>query len=148
METELISVKVVWEDEEHPDVSYLESKIVNGKVEDSCRYTQNEYDANPEQVMKWVEEDMHRLETYGEHWIMMGCKAKAIINVPIQHNSENSIIQTITSGGLWGIESDSTPEYLKEVETEELECLRLQLEALGVSTSKFNHLVTRGEDEQ
>ncbi|MGO8717740.1 MAG: hypothetical protein ACLQMO_00810, partial [Acidobacteriaceae bacterium] len=34
------------------------------------------------------------------------------------------VCQTITSGGLWGIESDSTTDYLSEIEKEEIEQLR------------------------
>ena len=42
--------------------------------------------------------------------------------------------QTITSGGLWGIESDSSPEYLKEIEAEQLAELKEQLRAIGFSS--------------
>ncbi len=40
--------------------------------------------------------------------------------------------QTITSGGLWGIESDAG-KYFEEVEREELAALCDQLHALGFS---------------
>jgi hypothetical protein len=43
------------------------------------------------------------------------------------------VCQTITSGGLWGIESDSTPDYLSEIEQEEIEQLQEILQALGFS---------------
>ena len=43
------------------------------------------------------------------------------------------VCQTITSGGLWGIESDSTPDYLSEIEQEEIEQLQEILHALGFS---------------
>lgn len=42
-------------------------------------------------------------------------------------------VQTIHSGGLWGIESDSDSKYLASVEQEELANLRGQLHALGFS---------------
>lgn len=42
-------------------------------------------------------------------------------------------IQRITSGGIWGIESDSDDSYLKEIENDELALLREQLEAMGFS---------------
>ena len=45
----------------------------------------------------------------------------------------NDICQTITSGGLWGIESDSEESYLRSVEQEELSDLRAQLYELGFS---------------
>jgi hypothetical protein len=45
----------------------------------------------------------------------------------------SGVCQTITSGGLWGIESDSTPDYLSEIEQEEIEQLQEILQALGFS---------------
>lgn len=44
------------------------------------------------------------------------------------------LLQTLTSGGLWGIESDSGNDYLASVEKEELAELRNQLKAVGFST--------------
>jgi hypothetical protein len=41
------------------------------------------------------------------------------------------VCQTITSGGLWGIESDSTPDYLSEIGQEEIEQLQEILQELG-----------------
>ena len=49
------------------------------------------------------------------------------------------VCQTITSGGLWGIESDSTPDYLSEVEQEEIEQLQEVLHALGFSRKSFQN---------
>jgi hypothetical protein len=43
-------------------------------------------------------------------------------------------IQTINSGGLWGIENDSDASYLKEIQDEQLSELRDQLRAIGFST--------------
>jgi hypothetical protein len=43
------------------------------------------------------------------------------------------VCQTITSGGLWGIESDSTPDYLSEIGQEEIEQLQEILQSLGFS---------------
>ncbi len=43
------------------------------------------------------------------------------------------IIQTLSSGGLWGIESDSQRSYVDEVAKEELSQLRDVLEGIGVS---------------
>lgn len=43
------------------------------------------------------------------------------------------VCQTITSGGLWGIESDSTPDYISEIEQEEIVQLQEILHALGFS---------------
>lgn len=45
----------------------------------------------------------------------------------------HGVCQTITSGGLWGIESDSDRSYLSEIEQEELQELRAILQSLGFS---------------
>ena len=44
----------------------------------------------------------------------------------------NGVVQTIKSGGLWGIESDSEEEYRREIEAEQVGELRAILESLGV----------------
>jgi hypothetical protein len=45
----------------------------------------------------------------------------------------HGVCQTITSGGLWGIESDSDRSYLSEIEQEELQELKAILQSLGFS---------------
>jgi hypothetical protein len=47
----------------------------------------------------------------------LGIRAEAEIVV-------NGVCQTITSGGLWGIESDFDRQYLSEVEQEEVDQLK------------------------
>jgi hypothetical protein len=46
------------------------------------------------------------------------------------------VLQTLMSGGLWGIESDSSKEYIEDVALEEYDGLREILKAIGVSTSQ------------
>ena len=53
----------------------------------------------------------------------IGIRAEAEIIV-------NGICQVITSGGLWGIESDSSRQYLSEVEQEEVDQLKAILGSL------------------
>ncbi len=57
----------------------------------------------------FAEHGAARLASFGESWRMIGIRAEAEISV-------GGILQTITSGGLWAIESDSSPEYLRSVE--------------------------------
>jgi len=45
----------------------------------------------------------------------------------------------VTSGGLWGIESDSSEEYFKEVGTEEAHELADMLIALGLSPTRAGY---------
>lgn len=47
------------------------------------------------------------------------------------------VIQTLTSGGLNGIESDSEQEYLDEIIAEEWKSLRDILKTVGVSTGEL-----------
>jgi hypothetical protein len=56
----------------------------------------------------------------------IGIRASASIRV-------GNFLQSITSGGLWGIESDSDKPYLKEIEDEQLSELRDIRHELGFS---------------
>jgi hypothetical protein len=70
-------------------------------------------------------------------WCFIGIRAEA--EIQLFHKPVHSLdpgqtsIQTLTSGGLWGIESDSDREYLESVEQEELADLKTQLLVLGFS---------------
>jgi len=48
-----------------------------------------------------------------------------------------SVVQTLTSGGLWGIESDSGDDYIREIAGEEWHALRDILLSVGVPTSEL-----------
>lgn len=69
-------------------------------------------------------------------WNYLGIKAEAKIAIPDGGrtiNGATSITQTIHSGGLWGVESNSEDGYVKQVEDEQLDELRSQLHAIGFS---------------
>ena len=70
-------------------------------------------------------------------WNFIGIKAKADI-----YFEENGVsqYQEITSGGLWGIESDSDKQYIEECEKEQIEDLKEQLEHLNVDMSNFDEI--------
>lgn len=77
--------------------------------------------ANPE----YGRADFERMEAYNnDGWGMVGVYAEASITVA-------GLIQTVQSGGLWGIESDSDPSYFAEIEKEQLSELVTVLEKLG-----------------
>lgn len=57
----------------------------------------------------------------------IGIRAQAEIVV------NDAIVQTIRSGGLWGIESDSDVDYFKQIEEEEMSALTRELSAIGFS---------------
>ncbi|MGA3317004.1 MAG: hypothetical protein ABSC64_11275 [Candidatus Korobacteraceae bacterium] len=56
----------------------------------------------------------------------IGIRAEAEIVV-------NGVCQVITSGGLWGIESDSDLQYLAEIEHQEVDPLKAIPQSLGFS---------------
>jgi hypothetical protein len=93
---------------------------------------------------KSVEQDYERCEAYNRgEWCMMGVQAVATIEV-------NGIRQTIRSGGLWGIESDSGSDYFGEVGEQELDDLRGMLAELGFSAEEIgeacDEVDTAGDD--
>ena len=84
-----------------------------------------------EEVRKYVAQDYARMEDLNRGgWCYIGIKAEAEISIP---SGNYSTLQTIHSGGLWGIESDSDKSYFAEVQGEQLADLRAQLSALGFS---------------
>lgn len=80
-----------------------------------------------------VEEDYQRFEAYNRNdWQMVGVRAVAEVQL-----AENGPIQRITSGGLWGIESDAG-DYFRTVENEQLAELRNELELLEFTTDEID----------
>lgn len=81
----------------------------------------------PEEVRKYVAEDYQRMETLQRGvWSYIGVMAEAELVIA-------GVCQRISSGGLWGIESDSDASYLVEVSAEQLSELRTILYDLGFS---------------
>lgn len=79
-----------------------------------------------------------QLEEYrNDAFYFIGIRARAEIPIPI---GAHQIFQTISSGGLWGIESDSGREYMKEVAVEEMDTLKDILEKLNVDLSNFDEV--------
>jgi hypothetical protein len=81
-----------------------------------------------------------RLEQYqNDEFYFIGILAKAEILIPT--NIPNSYkIETISSGGLWCIESDSGEEYFNEVASEQLYELKDYLKTLNVNIVNFEQL--------
>lgn len=74
-----------------------------------------------------VECDYRRMEDYSNGgWHMTRVYATADVQFL------GDVVQTLRSGGLWGIESDSG-DYFKDVEQDELAVLRSELRAAGFS---------------
>lgn len=112
------SIRFDWMNDDDADVSFL---------------TQDYEDVSDlDERHKYLEQDKERLEAYHRgDWSMMGCRATAVVSRPIGQGSRR--LETFTSGGLWGIESDCGPEYRNEVEGQELSDLRDHLAAFGVT---------------
>lgn len=91
----------------------------------------------PDEVIKYTRQDYERMESLNAgHWSYIGIRAEAKIligDVARYPNFASGTIQTIGSGGLYGIESDSERSYFSEVAAEQLAELKNQLRALGFS---------------
>jgi hypothetical protein len=87
--------------------------------------------------------DYERMEAYNrDEWGFIGIRAEATVIIGevcrIRNEKGEEIVtgrihQFLTSGGLWGIESDSDQSYFREVEQEELNQLRRILHEWGFS---------------
>lgn len=110
--------------DEAPDLSYLDQYA-------------NSIDPKEQEYYK---KDHERKNDYGDGWSMIGITAVATIYLPfeVEPGKVNYKIETITSGGLWGIEDDSGEDYLKEIEAAEIDDLKTWLNMLNVSFTGFD----------
>ena len=129
----LESIKVIREVDTSPDTSYLgeySSKPGPNAIDREARgdMGRNEYRYfNPANAEEAAELDYQRSEALNRgEWCYLLIHAVAIVH------SERGIAQTVTSGYIGGIESDSDEAYLAEIETGQLAELRKELEALGI----------------
>ncbi len=137
----ILSITLHHELDTDPDLSFLGEYSGNAKNDNSIDrkergdMDQHEYryftpamtgeeTGNPDSP----EQDYARMESYNaQNWYMMGVFATAEVILA------NGVIQSIRSGGLWGIESDSDRDHIADVEKDELADLAEQLEAAGFS---------------
>jgi hypothetical protein len=91
----------------------------------------------PEDIRKYVRQDYERMESLNAgNWYYIGIRAEArvIVNEKvIGPVASHGIAQIITSGGLYGVESDSDASHLAEIQRDELAGLKSELIALGFS---------------
>jgi len=79
-------------------------------------------------------EDYKRMEALNRgDFSFIGIMAEATVSYSTGNG--NRRLETFTSGGLWGIESDSSDDYIKEVEEQELDDLKEHLTKFGVDVS-------------
>ena len=108
------------------DMCRNELQYFNGPVE-------NYKGDSPENIRKYIRQDYERMEKLNRgDWCFLGIRVEA--QVILRTNADGSgIVQDITSGGLWGIESDSESSYLESVATDEWAELKEELGSLGFS---------------
>jgi hypothetical protein len=83
----------------------------------------------PEEVRKYTRQDYERMESLNAgQWCYLGIRADAEIQL-----TKDGPLQDVTSGGLWGVESDAGRADMEETEQEQMHELRGQLLALGFS---------------
>lgn len=109
-----VTFKMEEAEDTDPDLSYLEQSY--DEVESAIERA------------RYRRQDLGRLAAYqmGD-WRMIGIRAVATIWIQRGNYSTNYELQ---SPGLYGIESDSGSEYLKEVFDEECATLRADIEAM------------------
>lgn len=98
-----------------------------------CRYfngpIENYKGEPPEDIRKYIRQDYDRMERLQRgDWYYIGIRAEAEVQLT------SDLVQRISSGGLWGIESDSDKSYYAEVQADELASLKTELRAMGFST--------------
>ena len=131
--------------DENADLSWLKSTIdASGKLH-SCRYTQDELQQHPRRTRRYMAEDKARLDNYGNTWGMMGIMAEATVKYPIGQG--NWRLETLTSGGIWGVETDSDNHYIQQLEHEELADLKSHLQTFNVSVRGFGHIPIEHKNE-
>jgi hypothetical protein len=84
----------------------------------------------------WLDDDSgrERLVAFREGtWHLMGIQASANVLIPL---CGHSVTQTVTSPGLFGIESDSDEAYLDQVFAEECASLTAMLSAIGITVTE------------
>lgn len=90
-------------------------------------------------------QDYERAEAFNDQsWYMLGIRADAEVGVSWDLG-KNWKLDELTSGGLWGIESDSEERYFKEVEGEQLSELKDILKAYGFDGKMISAAMKRIE---
>jgi len=90
-----------------------------------------EEDLDPDASFLEQDEFADRLAAYkGGEFIFVGVRAEAEVAV-------EGVLQTITSGGVWGTESDSEAEHFVELGADQYAELRRILKTVGVPTSEI-----------
>ena len=115
--------------DENPDLSFLETtpEYHYGTDGSNWRHVSEEdkqrvisqYGSIWNACVEYTKQDKKRLDDYNRGiWEMIGIRAVATIHIPV--NGDTVKIQSIDSGGLFGIESDSSDDYIKDIGREQI----------------------------
>ena len=97
---------------------------------------------------KYGMQDYERMEGLNNgNWCYIGIRAYAKVGISV-NGGKDFVTQEISSGGLWGIESDSDKGYFESVEGEELADLKAELLAYGFGRSKVENAIKNAEREE
>lgn len=84
----------------------------------------------PEKFDYYMVEAHDRMDAWNrDDWYYLGVQARAHILIPFK-TSGSAHILTLTSAGVWGVESDSDPAYLRSLYLEEKESLLQEIQIL------------------
>jgi hypothetical protein len=116
----------------YPD--YLETEMEGGVIADSDRYTNADIkEYGLKKVKEWIERDHERLKEFGKSWWYESVKVVAKIYIPFKVGDKiNYKIETIESGGLYGVDSDNEEDYFREIMEEELHAVISYLKKLNI----------------
>jgi hypothetical protein len=112
----VVTVELDWPVDEYPDLSHLDQFA--GRDGEEGRY---------------YREDQKRKSRFGIDWWMHGCIARATV---AYRDGGCVRLQAFTSGGIWGLESDSDGGW-DEFSGEQIADLRDHLEKFGIDMSDF-----------
>lgn len=142
-----IDIKHLEDEYSHQDYLLTELDYDRKAIRKSDRYSNEDIEKYGwDKIVEYVNEDLERYETYGIDWYTLGIVAEATIMIPFKVKTSkdgkmceawNYKIQKISSGGIWGIGSDSDDSYIHNEECVQVEDLKSYLEVLNVDMSLY-----------
>jgi hypothetical protein len=169
------SIRIVVEDDESPDTSYLgvyqdeeqdgvivveEGRFLSDLQAEDPEYSPPERGRDYRFFLPVAGDEKPGTKEYAEYgmqdfehmqglnrgdWAYVGVWAEATVSYPVGNRGDRRL-EVLRSGGLWGIESDSK-EYIKETAKDELADLKEHLQKFGVSTEEFDELSAAALEE-
>jgi hypothetical protein len=120
---------------ERGDMERGQYRYFNGPVE-------NYKGLEPAEIRKYIRQDYDRMESLNRgDWCFIGIRAQA------QVQTSSDVVQRTTSGGLWGIESDSGKDHFESIAREELAQLKTELIGLGFSRRAIATAIKNVQEE-